>query len=170
MAQTIVQPQCSVSPPGSGTISYRATSSGTFDNHPSSSQWQNFEYTATPAPGYRFARFHITGVLHWSIHYPDYPEYDDSGSDTADTTRTANPYESNLSADGGVPIQSGGAWWLVSDNGWSVSEQSISSISIVAEFERVPPTEGPYLLYDDSTNQLIYAPSNGQLVYGGIIT
>lgn len=170
MSRTIVTPQCSVSPAGSGTIAYQATTSGSF-SWSQLSAFQNYKYTATPAAGYRFVRFETRVVLEWSYHYYDSPGSDSTGSSTSTGQFSSNPHESNLSASGTVSDSQAGAYWYGGDYESYSYDFWISSISVVAVFEVIPPPpQGPYLLFDDSSGKLLYAPSNGQLIYGGNIT
>ena len=172
MARTIVQPQCSVSPAGGGTIAYQATTSGSFSFH-GASAYQNYQYTATPAAGYRFVRFEVTVKLNWAFHFPNDPGGDYSGEETLGPSwyDASNVYESNLSASGTINSTCGGAYWYAEDYGWEQYEYWLSSITVVAVFELIP--QGPYLLYDDgpnATGRLIYdngPNATGLLVYGG---
>lgn len=169
MAQIIVQPQCSVSPAGGGTITYTPTTSGQFTDY-QSSRFQNYKYTATPARGYRFKQFNTDVILKYKFHYPDNPSADSSGQFTSGGTYYSNPHESDLSPSGTIVDSRGGAYWYAEDYGWEQYEYWISSIQVVAYFERIP--DGPMLLFDDSTGRLIFddGPYNsGRLVYGGTL-
>ena len=146
MARIIVQPQCSVSPAGGGTITYTPTTSGQFTVH-AASQFQNYQFNVTPARGYRFWRYRITTVENWSYHYPDNPDWDFDGSSTGSSVFTITPYETDLTPSGTINPTHGGAFWYAEDYEWEQYEYWISSIQVVAEFERIP--EGPMLLYDD---------------------
>ena len=99
MAQIIVQPQCSVSPAGGGTITYTPTTSGQFTYHPSS-LFQNYQFSVTPARGYRFSRYRITTVENWYYHFPDDPQYDYDGRDTYSRQVTTTPYDTSITPSG----------------------------------------------------------------------
>lgn len=101
----------------------------------------------TPARGYRFWRYRITTVENWSYHYPDNPDWDFDGSSTGSSVFTITPYETDLTPSGTINPTHGGAFWYAEDYEWEQYEYWISSIQVVAEFERIP--EGPMLLYDD---------------------
>lgn len=168
MARIIVQPQCSVFPAGAGTITYVPTTSGQFSYHQYSG-FQNYKYTATPARGYRFKQFNVDIIEKSEHHYPDDPSQDYTGETTGGGTFFPNPYESNITSSGWLS-DNGGAWWFAEDYGWTWYEYWLSSIKVVAIFERIP--DGPMLLYDDSTGRLIFddGPYNsGRLVYGGTL-
>lgn len=170
MARIIVQPQCSVSPAGGGTIIYTPSTSGQFIYY-QSSLFQNYQFSVTPARGYRFSRYLITTVENWAYHYPDDPGGDYNGNQTYSRQVTTTPYDSSITPRGTLNPSCGGAYWYAEDYGWQQYEYWISSIRVVAEFERIP--EGPMLLYDDdSTGRLIYddGPNNTELlVYGGTL-
>lgn len=159
MAQTIVIPQCSVSPAGGGTCAFARTTFGPipFTEYDFRGIYYNFRYSATPAAGYRFSHFHIVVEETNTI----------SGTRIAgDWNESDNPYESDYLNWGGQHAWDASAWWIEQTDGnysaW------ISSITVEAVFEEIP--RGPYLICDDATAKLVYDGSTKKLVYGGAIT
>lgn len=177
MSQTLVLPQCSASPAGGGTCSYSIvgadTASEASNNVKSDRGWQDYLYKAEPNLGYHFVKFEVTVKI-----YQEEYEYVYDKQGTWNAQLQAYTYETDGSSDDEY-LQDGAAWWKETYT-WNNRQQTwvlwyvknVEYINVVAVFEAdsPTPTEGPYLLYDDTTGQLLYAPSSGQLIYGGSIT
>lgn len=153
MAQTITTPICSASPANGGSCAYTLGTSGGVSGM--SGAFQNYTYTATPNPGWRFMRFEvsfdavdsITGTQHYSLN------------------KTDNPYTTETTAD--LLQFDGSAWWFYYELAPGIyDEQNIANLSVVAVFE--PRNSGALIYSENQNGQLVYSGSQGgALVYDG---
>lgn len=116
MAQTITTPVCSVSPQGGGTCTYALGTSGPLTLPGYTGYFQNYVFSATPAQGYHFVRFDISG----------YYENSDSGRYDYTWTATANPYTTQ--EDGASFTLDGAAWWWQYEYQGRIYEEWIGEI------------------------------------------
>lgn len=148
MAQTIAIPVCLASPANGGSCTYALGTSGSVSG--TTGAYQNHIFTATPANGWRFLHFIVSGEIINSI----------TGSRSFNEQKTANPYTTQ--ADGDTLAEDGSAWW------WAAYgvEEWVDSVSVVAVFE---PRNSGQLVYSAHQNgQLVYsAAQGGALVYDG---
>lgn len=148
MAQTIAIPVCTVSPAGGGTCTYTLGTSGSISG--ATGAYQNYVFTATPAPGWRFLRFNVTGEIIDSV----------TGSRNISRQPTDNPYTTQ--EDGDTFEEDGSAWWwsLYGVNEW------VDSISVEAVFE---PRNSGRLIYSANQGSALVRSANqgGALVYDG---
>ena len=152
MAQTIVTPVCTASPANGGSCTYSLGTSGSYSYPASSGAWQNYTYSASPAPGFRFLRFEITVT---SKKTPGNPT-------TVTNRETSNPFETDGAESRWLD---GSAWWMAI-TAYPQSEEWIDSISVVAVFE--PRNSGQLVYSDNQGGQLVYSGSQGgALVYDG---
>ncbi len=162
MAHAIVIPSVSVSPAGTGSVVPTATTTGSIPNRTyNASEYKNYKYVVTPAPGYRFVRLdvqservnidHDVGSTETSTDEFSYPV-----SALTPAGDAAYKYESAIELYYGNPSRyaCGAAYWWERYQGRY--EEYITSIAVVAVFE------------PRNTGQLVYSPGqNGQLVYSG---
>lgn len=170
---TLPTPTAEVSPQGGGTVTATATTSGSFNMPDTQSAFQNYKYTATPNPGYRFLRFDVY-VTEYSQFAQAY--YRDGQTPTAKAgTASGGSYEyaTNVSANDNPPTdataEAGSAWWWYTPypgipSIWSDDE--ITNIRVVAVFEK---RDSGLLVYSPNQNgQLVYsAAQGGALCYDG---
>lgn len=167
MAQPLAIPLAVVSPAGGGALTIQATSSGQIPNRTyNASNYQNYKYTPSPAPGYRFVRLDISGTYTYIDHNTQETTVDTVTQSYSSAIFYGGSYESGIQTTYGSPDRAshGAAYWWERFSGRY--EEYLTAIVATAVFEK---RNSDLLVYSEQQGgRLVYSESqNGQLVYDG---